>query len=509
MDIDNVVETDVVETIAETKNAKAGLANVSLGLAKGTGKLIGGSFKATKRLSKMVKQCGEKIAQVRAHTDAEEDPYAQLEESDGEAAGDADVVELKPSAELQPGAEEKTSGRRAARALVAALESDLAAARAELEKIRSRSEGTNTPLISQLKDLQKEKKSLLADLEQAKSQTDELITQKDRLSEQVTTLNSELAAAKDQLNQAHSQTRQGQTELKSQLNALQKKNKSLIADLEKARSKVTETKATNSADAVVETEQQQFDALAIDETVETETTPAKVKVEEVNATIFDSKTEKIIFIKALSDMACKDEKVRIDTARIIGGIRHELSIRFLVAQVATEPSPQVRAECIKALSALDMKQALPAVEGALTDKAGLVRLAAVWSLYRLAGQENGAALTRMFADEDEEVRRRAATCIGWLGKEELAVELVPLLDDSSILVRGAAIEAMGNLSCRQVVWPLIEHLNEPEESVRKAVNSALEIITGKKMSGPFPKDAKSLEHLIARWRQWWQEQYPK
>lgn len=563
MDMENIVENDVLEATDEAKCAKAGLANVSLGLAKGTGKFIGGSCRAARRFSKVAKQCGERIAGVGHGEAAEDDPYVQLAEPVGEVTDDTDVVEFKPSTALDPGREEATSGKRATRALVAALESDLKAARAELEAMRSRDEGTNAPLISQLKALQEEKESLLVDLEQIRSQTNEMTAHKDALSERATALESELAATKDQLDQAHSQIRQVQDELKSQLNALRKKNKSLTADIEKARNEVdetksgeesrlsfigtgtiqaepesiipetekelvetkeqqeqvTETEAPASADAVVEnepaeTEEQQLEALAAEEVVKTETPPAEVTAEEVNAAVFDSATEKIIFIKALSDMAGEDEMARIDAAKAIGGIGHELSARVLVARMATEPVPQVRSECIKALATLNTKEGLPVIEHALADQIPSVRLAAVRALYRMAGTGSGPMLIRMFCDEDESIRRRAVVCIGWLGKKEFATALVPLLDDSSVSVRQATIEAMANLCSRSVVSALIEHLGDPEKVIREAIIAALKTITGKKMSpdavqSGFPENEKSIRQLIVRWRQWWNEQYPE
>ncbi|MHC4175505.1 MAG: HEAT repeat domain-containing protein, partial [Planctomycetota bacterium] len=135
-----------------------------------------------------------------------------------------------------------------------------------------------------------------------------------------------------------------------------------------------------------------------------------------------------------------------------------------------------------------------------------VRLAAVWALYHLGGAESAPELTHMFSDEDEEIRRRAATCTGWLGQEKLAVKLLPLLADSSVSVRQAAIEAMANLRSRQVVSTLIEHLDDPEKTIRKAIISALRAITGKKMNGAFPTDEKSLQRLMVRWHEWWKEE---
>ena len=233
-----------------------------------------------------------------------------------------------------------------------------------------------------------------------------------------------------------------------------------------------------------------------------------VTLEEVRAAVFPNAAESIIFTRAFSDIASQDTAARVDAVRAIAGIHHQLSVRVLVARMVHEPSVRVRQECIKALTSLEMTEGLSAIERALSDQAASVRLVAVWGLYRLAGAESAPALARMCSDEDKEVRRRAATCVGWLGQAELATELLPLLDDSSVSVRRAAVEAMGKLRSRQVVSVLIEHLDDPDKSIRKAVISTLKAITGKKMSGPFPKDQKSLQCLIARWRQWWKEVYP-
>lgn len=229
-------------------------------------------------------------------------------------------------------------------------------------------------------------------------------------------------------------------------------------------------------------------------------------LEEAYKAFFPNVTDRIIFTKALSDIASHDPGVRVDAARVIAGVRLESSVKAIVAQMAREPSAQARQEYLKALTTMEMKEAVPAVKRALTDESASVRLAAVWALYHLAGAESAPALVQVFSDADEEVRRRAATCIGWLGQERFAAELLPLLGDGSVSVRQAAIEAMANLGSRHVVSALIEHLKDPEKSVRKAIVGALKAITGKTMSGPFPTDEKSLERLIVRWREWWNEE---
>lgn len=242
--------------------------------------------------------------------------------------------------------------------------------------------------------------------------------------------------------------------------------------------------------------------------VEQKSAPVAVRPEPeaVDTPVFRNAAERMIFTKALSDIVSEYPAVRADAARAIASVRHESSVKALARQMQREPLPQVRQECVKALTRLEMKEGLGAVERALTDRDASVRLAAVRGLYRLAGAESAPALVRMLCDENEGVRRRAVTCICWLGDETLAVELLPLLDDSSVLVRRSAVEAMSRLRSRQVVSSLIEHLNDPDKSMRKPILGAIQTITGKRMGGPFPRDNKSYQRLVARWHQWWREE---
>ena len=233
---------------------------------------------------------------------------------------------------------------------------------------------------------------------------------------------------------------------------------------------------------------------------------AKVTDAETQAAVFANATDKIIFTKALFEIASQDDTIRAGAAKTIAAVRHELSVRVLVSQMAFELSARVRRACVQALTTVNLKGTLPAVKHALNDEAASVRLAAVWGMYHLAKTESAVELVRMFADKDEEVRRRAATCFGWLGKEELAAELLPLLNDKSVSARLAAVKAMGDLRSRKVVSSLIDQLNDPVESIRKEVLTAIETITGKKMSKSFPKDAKAFKRLVARWQGWWKEE---
>ena len=449
----------VVRAAHTAMRSLGSIAGVSCNLARDTGKFIGESPEILAQFSKAVKQSTyKKIAEFRnGDTTAAEDSHSQAPVTN---------EHIEPTSEtsgLEPDVEGPAVRPRAMRALVTALESDLAAVRRQLAETQSQAKENRSQLTSQLKTLKAEKKSLISELAKARNKTNEAKPRKGAINEPTTVPKSKLDAPQHKLEKAEKDT-----EAKSS------------SDVSAAQTQI-ETALSNGDQK-------------------------KAAVVPVEAADLPSASEKVIFTKALSDITSEDAAVRTDAVKVIAGIRHQLSVRTLAAQMAHEPSVQVRQECVKALMTLEMPEGSAAVQRALTDKEAPVRLAAVWGLYRLAGTESAAALIRMLSDGDEDVRRRAVTCIGWLGQEELAVELLPLLDNSSVSVRRAAVEAMANLRCRQVVWPLIEHLNNPAESVRKAVFSALKTITGKKMSGPFPKNAKSLERLTARWQEWWKQQ---
>lgn len=233
----------------------------------------------------------------------------------------------------------------------------------------------------------------------------------------------------------------------------------------------------------------------------------EVTAREATAAEFAGAAESLIFSRARKDMASRDEATRARASRALGAIHHPLSVKSLSAHLTRDPSAEVRRECVNALMALGMKEGLPAVERALSDRSPIVRLAAVRGTYRLGGAEAAASLVRMLSDKHEDVRRRAVACIGWLGREHLAAKLVPLLNDKSVFVRRTALDALGNLKSLRAVSRVIDLLVDPDESVQKKAFTVLEAITGKQMADAFPEDEHGHQLLLARWRAWKEEQF--
>ena len=237
--------------------------------------------------------------------------------------------------------------------------------------------------------------------------------------------------------------------------------------------------------------------------------PPEVTSAEVSGAQFIGAREKLVFARALEDMARREEAPRARAVRSVAGIRHKLVARALCARLARDQSAKVRKECVKALTALGMEEGLPAVERALSDASPAVRLTAVRSVYRLAesvpdggARRSAASLVGLLSDKHEDVRRRAAACLGWLGQEHLATHLLPLLRDESAFVRRTALDALGNLRSRRAVPEVIELLDDPEIAVRKKAFDVLRDITGKQMLEAFPEDEQEHQLLLARWRVW-------
>ena len=358
----------------------------------------------------------------------------------------------------------------AIKALVQALESDVTIAKQQLAAVKGETEKAHTKLETQLRALLAEKQSLVSDLCTTRQEVQKLKARKSEIGAHAATLESDLSMVQRELKQAAAveQKLASSTEPAEQV--------------QKIKAKVKNSRSFLAATAKMVTQEQ------------------------VEAANFAKPSHSIMFARALSDITSQDTMVRLDAVRTIAEIAHELSVKALAAQVATDPNPQVRQECVKGLSTLQMPEGLSAVENALTDEAASVRLGGVWALYRMAGADSAVALVRMLRDQDEGIRRRATTCLGWMKREDLSMELLPLLSDSSASVRRAAVEAMSNLNSRPAVSALIERLNDPDKSVRRAILRALEKITGKKMRGAFPRDEKSLRRLLVRWQEWWKEE---
>ena len=386
----------------------------------------------------------------------------------------------------------------------AKLESELATARQELADVQSHAEYAETQLNKQLRDLQAENESLLFKLADARKEADDERIRADSMEAQIALLESDVAAFGAGLEETHKEesgiitdVAEDQISMPADTGSLQtdqQEELAIVPTVEEIKPSIeVATAQEESIGTNVENVEVQEPILEYEARVDTEeaefgpmpeveaTEPLEVTVGEVQTAVFKNEADKILFSKAFSDFTSRDAAVRVDAVKVIAGIHHELSLRFLITHISNEPSALVRLECIKSLAMLEMKEGIVAVKRALADGAASVRLAAVWGLYRLAGIESIPLLIPMFSDNDEEVRRRAITCIGWAGEQ---------------------IAKADKHYYQQVISALIQCLSDSAGSIKNAALNALQAVTGKTMS----TKQISPERLIGQWRSWWKEE---
>jgi len=376
----------------------------------------------------------------------------------------------------------------------AKLESELAATRQKLAETQNQAQHTQAELNGQLEELHAENESLISELDRTRKAADDAQMRADSMETMIASLESNVAedgVEPEEVSEEKSDTEdislphRGYQDEPVIIPTVEEIDPSLETDLTTDEpvdidvEKFEEPQAESPLEREVQIDVEETEPEPIPEIETTE--PVQVTVEDVQAADFKNEAERIIFSKALSDFTSVETAARVDAARAIGSVAHDLSARVLITHIANEPSAVVRQECIKSLTTLEITEGLSVIESALTDETASVRLAAVWGIYRLAGVESLPKLLGMLSDNDEGVRRRTVTCIGWLGAQ------LKTIDNSQL--------------CR-VISDLIERLNDPAESIREATLDALQAVTGKTISTP----KSSPERLVDQWRSWWKDQ---
>ena len=382
------------------------------------------------------------------------------------------------------------------------IEWDVTATQQKLQEIRSKFEKTQSWLELQLENLQAEMQALVRDLNESRSKFAAVKATMDTM--KVETGGKQAGVVETEKKASATIGEQG-TELS--IGKTAELESSDANGVLAGKEDVVSTEESQE-EVAVESSGQEVDSFAkpdvaesnqeISREIEQEVQPSVAEVEaipaadvtseEIEKAVFLREFDRVVFRKAFSDIGNQQAVTRADAARAMGGIRHELSLKALAGQFRQEASEQVRRECVKAVAALQMKEGLAILQEALSDKAASVRLTAVWGLYNSTGIESVPSLAKMFSDEDEEVRRRAITCISWLYAQQ------------------APVEAMKDLQIRELVPVLVARLGDSAMLVRTAALNALEKVTGKKMEQSAENDENPHKGLVEQWRQWWANQ---
>lgn len=137
-------------------------------------------------------------------------------------------------------------------------------------------------------------------------------------------------------------------------------------------------------------------------------------------------------------------------------------------------NPRAQVYAMVGLKMLDEQSALEPVLDALESPHAEVRLEAVNTLWMLRNSAAVEPLIRHLQhDGDAEVKRGAASALGWLGDRRALSPLLVALEDRDWNLRQTAAYALGQLGDEQALPALRRSLSDPKPQVRKSVKSAL------------------------------------
>ncbi|MBI2267551.1 MAG: HEAT repeat domain-containing protein [Armatimonadetes bacterium] len=128
---------------------------------------------------------------------------------------------------------------------------------------------------------------------------------------------------------------------------------------------------------------------------------------------------------------------------------------------------------IRALAALDAREAIPQLMGLLRDGDPWVRGEAAEALGLLGAGEAIPQLMDLLSDKDWKERWSAAKALGLLGARETIPQLMNLLSDEDSSVQGSAAEALGLLGAGEAIPQLMELLRDEDSLERGSVAEAL------------------------------------
>lgn len=213
-------------------------------------------------------------------------------------------------------------------------------------------------------------------------------------------------------------------------------------------------------------------------------------------------------------------------ARLIARCGHAEAAPLAV-KLTKDGNVRVRAEALRALRLLNVKDTADAVRPLLTDDEWMVRLEAVSALavllepaeFRKLGadlleDDSGVvrlefvvaladefdpagldALVPYAADEDWRVASAAIATIGTLGIAEDLPKIEPYFEHKDWRIRGAAFEAVGRLRAVEAIPILIEALSDRDPVPEGVALANLRILSGETHLDADPKP----------WRKWWKE----
>ena len=222
---------------------------------------------------------------------------------------------------------------------------------------------------------------------------------------------------------------------------------------------------------------------------------------------FESSSEMEIFQKVAHDLLDDEIEVRILAVAELGKMGKEAAVPILL-EASKSINSDLVSEIVNSLISLGDLRALSLFRERASDPGYRVRIGCLRGLYKLSDQEDDIpVLTEALRDEHPEVRRTAATFLGWKDSVEAAPLLTQCLRDEDRRVRKAVVSALAHLKDESSILPLIRALEDEDVEIRKKTLQTIQTISGNDvLSFDVDADAPALAAAASQMRDWWEKE---
>jgi HEAT repeat protein len=185
-------------------------------------------------------------------------------------------------------------------------------------------------------------------------------------------------------------------------------------------------------------------------------------------------------------MKDRDDRVRATAITLLGSVT-EIEWLEPVCDLLGDESRDVRNSAVQISRRLATKHGLQdkflsALVSNLNATSDDVRADMVAAIGTLGIKDSWSFLTRMLNDREAKVRAGAASALTALAADESGIEVVDALSrERDATVRLGLAQVVMRLRLMKAVEPLIEWLGDSDESVRKAAENALRLLTGESL----------------------------
>lgn len=192
------------------------------------------------------------------------------------------------------------------------------------------------------------------------------------------------------------------------------------------------------------------------------------------------------FAEVVSDLSSASPRFRKVSAAALGFSGRQEAVDPLVTSLRDPFSDVIHGSLLSLWNLALAKIEIPAGEVTpyLSHSEEDIRSNAAMVLAQVTNAGQGALflpLTSAMEDDSASVRVHAAAALGRLGDPDAIPFLVKGLRDQKALVRIRSAYALGRISDRRALGPLIDHLDDPDVDVSKAIHKSLTSITGQQI----------------------------